>query len=100
KCIPDYSELAAIGWAACLLWLCPKAQIAALIDLNVDEVRSATHGTVLDVLLARTRGVVDRHDDLLAARVADVAGFALHAHRPPVAYAPGSAHYFFNRSIK
>lgn len=62
-----------------LLYFRPYPQIAVGLDLDVDHVRPAADGAVLDVLLHMTGGEVDRHDDLLAALAADVSGFVVHA---------------------
>jgi hypothetical protein len=44
----------------------------------MNDVRAATHRTILDVLLVCARRQVDGNDDFLAAGVADVAGLVLH----------------------
>src|SRR5436190_5785188 len=61
-----------------LLSRCPHADIAALVDLDVNHIRLATDGAVLHVLLAGAARKIDGHDDLLAAEIADVAGLLLH----------------------
>lgn len=57
----------------------PDPGLAVVVDFDVDYVWPATDRTILDVLLALARGHVERHDDLLAAAIADVVGFRLHA---------------------
>src|SRR5262249_48853998 len=74
-----------------LLPLRPHPRVAVLVNLDVNDVRAAADGTILDVLLARPCRKVDGHDDLLAAGIAGVAGLVLHRSAPdplhPVAHA-------------
>src|SRR5262245_31619203 len=74
-----------------LLPLRPHPHVAVLFNLDVDDVRAATDGAILDVLLARPCRQVNGHDDLLAAGIAGVAGLVLHRSAPdplhPVAHA-------------
>src|SRR4051794_20676126 len=51
----------------------------------MNDVRATTHRTILDVLLLRSSRQIDRHDDLLAAGITDVAGLVLHSARYPLA---------------
>ena len=57
-----------------LFRLGPHSHVAALLDFNVDYIRSAADRTILDVLLAFPRRQVQGDHDLLAASIADVAG--------------------------
>ena len=57
----------------------PGSNITVFIDLNMDDVRVATDGAVLSVLLARPGGGIDGDDDLFATVIADVGGLVLHA---------------------
>ena len=67
----------------------PHSDITIIVNLDVDDIRTAAHRTIFDVLLARSRRHVDGHDDLFAARIADVSGFVIH--RRPQALASASA---------
>ena len=49
-----------------LLSFCPRSRVA-VINLDVNHMRPATHGAVFDVLLALTCRHVDRDDDFLPA---------------------------------
>src|SRR6516162_405225 len=84
KCGSSYSGLI-------LLPFRPHPHVAILFNLDVDDVRAAADGAILDVLLARPCRQVDGHDDLLAAGIAGVAGLVLHRSAPdpldPVAHA-------------
>ncbi len=68
----------------------PGPNVAALIHLDMNEVRMTADGAVLGVFLARPGRQIDRHDDFLAARSANVAGFFLHDGRFFDAVLPGS----------
>src|SRR5262249_11932300 len=61
-----------------LLPLRPHPHVAVLVNFDVDDVRAAADGAILDVLLARPCRQVNGHDDLLAAGIAGVAGLVLH----------------------
>jgi hypothetical protein len=61
-----------------LFSLRPHSHVTVLANLDVNDVRAAAHGAVLDVLLFRTGWQVDGQNDLLAARVANVAGLVVH----------------------
>src|SRR5205809_1022386 len=61
-----------------LLSRCPHADIAILVDFDVNQVWPATNGAVLDVLLAGAARKIDGNDDLLAAGITDVTGLVLH----------------------
>src|SRR6516162_10004233 len=74
--IPGLNRSEACG--VMLLPLCPPPHVAVLFKLDVDDVRAAADGAILDVLLARPCRKVDGHDDLLAAGIAGVAGLILH----------------------
>jgi hypothetical protein len=49
-----------------LLLFRPRPHFGGALDLNVNEVWSATDRAVLDVFLARSRRQIDRDDNLLA----------------------------------
>src|SRR6516165_1827843 len=68
-----------------LLSFRPHPYVAILFNLDVDDVRAAADGAILDVLLARPCRKVDGHHDLLAAGIACVAGLVLHR-LPSVAF--------------
>src|SRR5262245_45695925 len=71
KCGSSYSGLM-------LLPFRPDPHVAILFNLDVDDVRTAADGAILDVLLARPCRQVDGHHDLLAAGIAEVAGLVFH----------------------
>src|ERR1700722_4923960 len=71
--------------------LSPHAHAAVFLDLDVHHVGAAAHRAVLDILLALAGRDVDRHHDLLAARVANVAAFLLHAFLPLGDVRPGAS---------
>src|SRR5262249_41030673 len=79
-----------------LLPLRPHPHVAVLVNFDVDDVRAAADGAILDVLLARPCRQVDGHDDLLATGVAGVAGLVFHRsashplHLVAHAFHPGS----------
>ena len=62
-----------------LLSLRPGPRTALVVGFNADHIRPAADRAILDVLLLLAGREVDRHDDLLAAPVAEVAGFVVHA---------------------
>jgi hypothetical protein len=58
-----------------VLSLDPGFAVGVYVD--VEGHRVAADRAVLDVVLVRPPGNIDRHDDLFAARVADIRGFEL-----------------------
>ena len=68
-----------------LLQLGPHRCAAFVIDLDVDDVGLAAYGAILDILLPLALRQVDRDDDLLAARAADVTRFVVHGVTGPSA---------------
>src|SRR5262245_13423637 len=56
----------------------PDSHFAVLLHLDVNDVRTAAHGAVLDVFLLGTSRQVDGYDDLFATRLADVVCLVLH----------------------
>src|SRR5262245_45471676 len=65
KCASAYSGLI-------LLPFRPHPHVAAPFNLDVDDVRAAADGAILDVLLARPCRQVDGHHNLLTAGIAEV----------------------------
>src|SRR5438552_1596639 len=78
-----------------LLLLGPHPHVAVL-DLDVDEVRTTADRAILDIFLARPCRQVNGHDDLLAAGVANVARLILHCSAPDPLHP--EAHAFQHRS--
>ena len=70
-----------------LLPLRPHADVAVLVNSDVNDVRAAADRTILDIFLARPCREVDGHHDLLSAGIADVAGLVFHR-RPVVDLSP------------
>ena len=62
-----------------LFGLGPGSGFAFGVDFQTDFVGAAADGAVFDELLAFALAGVDGDDDFLAASVADVGGFVLHA---------------------
>jgi hypothetical protein len=56
----------------------PRPHFAALVDLDMNDVRMAADRAVFGIFLAHAGRQIDRHDDFLAAGSADIAGFFLH----------------------
>ena len=56
----------------------PDARFAVGVDFDVNHTGSTADGAVFGVLLRGSFRQIDRDDDLLAARVANVAGFVMH----------------------
>lgn len=56
----------------------PHSHVAVLVHFEMDDVRAAANGAIFDVLLFGAGGKVDRHDDLFAARVAQVGRLIVH----------------------
>lgn len=56
----------------------PHAHVTILADLDVNHVRAATDRAILDVFLLGAGRKIDRQDNLLAARFADVSGIVVH----------------------
>jgi hypothetical protein len=50
----------------------PDAAVALFVNLDVDDVRAAANGAVLDVFLLAPLGRIERDDDFFAAGVADI----------------------------
>ena len=75
-CSPFTRRLPSVGFP-----VGPGPNLAALIHLDMNEVRMTADRAVLCVFLAHPRRQIDRHDDFLAARIANVAGFFLHDRR-------------------
>src|SRR5690242_16209495 len=69
-----YAEIA----ADVLLALTPDGDLALFVHGHVNHHRPAANRVVLGVCLLVARGQVDRHNDFLAAGVAEVGGFVLH----------------------
>ena len=61
-----------------LFSLSPHPHIPILFDYDVNHIRSAADRAILDVLLRAARRQIKPDHDLLAAGIADVAGFVLH----------------------
>jgi len=59
---------------------CPNLHVTVIINFHGNEVRPAADGTIFDIFLPGASRYVERHDDFLAAPVAEVASFV--AHRP------------------
>ena len=56
----------------------PHPHIASCFDYDAKHIRSAADRAILDVLLCAARRQIERDHDLLAAGIADVAGFVPH----------------------
>jgi hypothetical protein len=65
------------------------AGLAVVVDVDVQSHRMAAHRAVLDVVLPGAGGQVHRHDDLLAARVADVRRIDVRRPTRPPAFGTG-----------
>ena len=63
-----------------LFQLGPHRNLALIIHLDADEIRPAAHGAVFDIFLPAALRHVDRDDDLLATRAANISGFVVHRH--------------------
>src|ERR1700677_5069865 len=69
----------------------PHPHVSFLVDLDMDDVRAAAHGAILDVLLPRSRRQVDGQDNLLTAGIANVTGLVFHCLLHNYARAPSAA---------
>src|SRR5262249_25075391 len=76
KCGSSYSGLMSLPFR-------PHPHVAVLLNLDVDDVRAAADGAILDVLLARPCPQAEGHDDPLAAGIAGVAALVFHRSAPP-----------------
>lgn len=56
----------------------PNPKFALTVEFYVDHVGMTADGAIFDVLLALACRKVERDDDFLATRVADVGSFVLH----------------------
>src|SRR4051812_897056 len=61
-----------------VIFVIPHSYFPIFVNLDANDVRSATNRTVLNVLLARSSRQIDRDDDLFAAGVTDVACLILY----------------------
>ena len=61
-----------------LFWFAPHPSTAVVIDLDMNDVRTAANGAVLDIFLAFAFRRIDGDDDFLAARITDVRSFVSH----------------------
>jgi len=57
---------------------CPDLHLSVFADFDRHDVRPAADGAIFDVFLPRASSYVERHDDLLAAPVAQIASFVAH----------------------
>ena len=62
-----------------LFVLAPDLHSSNVIELDVQDVRMAANGAVFDVLLRVSGRGIDRNHNLLAAGIAHVRGFVIHA---------------------
>lgn len=56
----------------------PHLGVAFVVEFDVNHVRPAADGAILDVFLTLPSRGIERNDDLFAAGIADVTGFVLH----------------------
>ena len=73
------------GWHGSSFPFRPHPCLTVFADLNMNYVGMATDRAVLDIFLARPSCHVERNDDLLAARVADIVGLVVHNDRASMA---------------
>jgi hypothetical protein len=56
----------------------PNSHFTVVLDLDMNDVRRAAYGTILNVLLLGPCREVDGDNDFFPAGIADVAGLAFH----------------------
>jgi hypothetical protein len=61
-----------------LFGLSPNLRVTTFVDLDDDQVWVTTDGAILDVLLTRSGGWIDWHDNLFTTDIADVSCIVLH----------------------